>query len=589
MPLTSSFLSRYRADRTAAPRTERVLAAARAFLTVSALVAIYLDATEPARLAALTYSVLAAYALYSLVLVVIVHRAIRIAPWHGLLIHGLDILWSSALTFVSEGPVSPFFLFFLFAVLAAAYRWGFRATMTTAVVVAVVFLLENAVTVYGPWEHIWLPLELNRTILRVTYLLMTGFLLGYLAEQEKHSRAELAAIASAARPPRVDLGLGGSVAGVAEALLQTFRADAVAIVLRESESGQTLLWRFDGRTSAESATSVRLELDLAEQTQWLFAAPGRAWHAVLGGGEPALLRATEPGVWPLKRLHLRLPPVVTDARPAAATITAVTVGLTGEWTGRIYLFDSRAIEGLERGLHFLEALADHVAPGLTNVLLLRRLRSQVSAAERARVARELHDGAIQSLFGIEMKVDVLRRQAASAAGDRLESQLGEIQDLLRREVLAMRELMQALKPIEIDGSHQLPDVLASVVERFRRDTGVSARFVTTGGAPPLPPATALEIVRIVQEALVNVRRHSRARNVLVRLTHDRDALNLVVEDDGRGFEFEGRLSLAELDRRRVGPAIIKERARMAGADLAIESRPGVGARIELKLAGVVAH
>jgi two-component system nitrate/nitrite sensor histidine kinase NarX len=91
----------------------------------------------------------------------------------------------------------------------------------------------------------------------------------------------------------------------------------------------------------------------------------------------------------------------------------------------------------------------------------------------------------------------------------------------------------------------------------------------------------VEIVRIVQEALVNVRKHSHARNVLVRLSSDRGTFRLVVEDDGHGFDFEGRLSARELDERRVGPAIIKERARIAEAELAVDSTPGAGARVEL--------
>jgi signal transduction histidine kinase len=88
-------------------------------------------------------------------------------------------------------------------------------------------------------------------------------------------------------------------------------------------------------------------------------------------------------------------------------------------------------------------------------------------------------------------------------------------------------------------------------------------------------------VRIVQEALVNVRKHSQARNVLVRLTANGSSGTLVVEDDGRGFGFDGRLSARELDERRVGPAIIKERARIADIVLAVESTLGGGARVEL--------
>src|SRR5204863_6281843 len=220
--------------------------------------------------------------------------------------------------------------------------------------------------------------------------------------------------------------------------------------------------------------------------------------------------------------------------------TSVHLCLADEWHGRIYLSDASA-KGLERSLHFLQTLTEHATPALTNVFLLRRLRSRAGAVERARVARELHDGTIQALFGIEMKIEALRRRASSASTN-LDEELGDVQLLLQREVLALRELMQALRPIDLETSDQLPDVLASLVERFRRDTSVSARFVFDGGPVSLPAPTALELARIAQEALVNVRKHSRARNVLVRLTNTEEKCTLVIEDDGQGFEFEGRLS-----------------------------------------------
>jgi signal transduction histidine kinase len=258
----------------------------------------------------------------------------------------------------------------------------------------------------------------------------------------------------------------------------------------------------------------------------------------------------------------------------------VNIGRDDDWRGRVYLIDAARLDSIERSLHFLESLNEYVTAGLTNVLLLRRLRSQATAAERARVARELHDGAIQTLYGLRMRVQAIRRRTDRHSTD-YDRELDELQELLHQEALTLRELMHALRPIELDASGQLPDVLAAIVERFRRDTGLAARFVASGGPFVLPPDTALELVRIVQEALVNVRKHSRARNVFVRLARDAQTCSLVIEDDGVGFGFEGRLQASELDRQRVGPVVIKERARIAGAALAVDSSPGAGARIEL--------
>lgn len=584
MRLSSAFLQDYRSAGRPPVQLERVLAVGRAFLTVSGLVAIYLDPTEPSRLRAVTYGVLLAYALYSVALLLYVHQSPRLTTTHGRVFHGLDIVWTSALTVVSEGPVSPFFLFFLFVVLSAAYRGGFRETAGTAIVIVAVFLGETVIVTAGAWNTTWsasFEFELNSTILRVAYLLLTGVLLGYLAEQEKQSHAELAAIADAARQPRVSLGLGGSVCAVARMLLSTFGSRAVTVAMADLEGRRTLMWRLTAPGAGTEHPRVRrVELTPQEKATWLFKDYGNAWQvAPERSGLAAVVSAIEPGQWPLRRFRTELPPDFLAAETFASAI-ALNMGLPGEWHGRVYLFDPTRTDSPERTLHFLESLTEHVAPALTNVFLLRRLRARAGAAERARVARELHDGAIQALFGIEMRLEAFRR-ASDRSPEFIDREVGAVQDELRREVLSLRELMQALRPMELEGLDQLPDVLASLVERFRRDTGISARFVATGGGVSLPPRRALEIVRIVQEALANVRRHADARNVLVSVSRDTAGCRLVVEDDGRGFAFEGRLSGCELEQRRIGPAIIKERARIAGVELAVESSPGVGARVEL--------
>jgi two-component system NarL family sensor kinase len=87
----------------------------------------------------------------------------------------------------------------------------------------------------------------------------------------------------------------------------------------------------------------------------------------------------------------------------------------------------------------------------------------------------------------------------------------------------------------------------------------------------------------VQESLVNVRKHSGAHNVLVRLAQRAGNLQLTVEDDGKGFSFAGKLSDAELETTGKGPAVIRERVRLLAGELTIESTPGHGARLEVRI------
>ena len=118
----------------------------------------------------------------------------------------------------------------------------------------------------------------------------------------------------------------------------------------------------------------------------------------------------------------------------------------------------------------------------------------------------LHDGAVQSLIAVEMQVDVLRRQSATRS-ELVPEELGRIQGLLREEVLKLRELMQQMKSLDVD-SRKLIGFMADTVERFQRETGITARFSSDLEEPDMPQPLCRELTRIVQEGLVNVRKLS---------------------------------------------------------------------------------
>ena len=235
---------------------------------------------------------------------------------------------------------------------------------------------------------------------------------------------------------------------------------------------------------------------------------------------------------------------------------------------------------IKEELRFLQELVRQIGPAVYNVYLLRRLRLRAGALERARFARELHDGAVQSLIAVEMQVDVLRRQ--SVKSESVTEELGRIQGLLREEVLKLRELMQQMKSLDVD-SRKLIGFLVDTVERFQRETGITARFSSDLEQPDMPQPVCRELTRIVQESLVNVRKHSRARAVAVRLSARNGNWTLVIEDDGCGFPFSGRLSQTELDSLGRGPLVIKERVRVIAGELTIESTPGQGSRLEISV------
>lgn len=206
------------------------------------------------------------------------------------------------------------------------------------------------------------------------------------------------------------------------------------------------------------------------------------------------------------------------------------------------------------------------------------------ADEQVRLAHELHDGVIQTLVGISLRLSALQRRPHIDSAD-LTTFLDETQRLLRGGIAELREFVLRARPALADPG-ALAALIADAVDRFQRDSGIRARCWCSGGPPRLSPDAAGQVLRIVQEALTNVRRHSGAANVLVSFCSGPDGIRLVVDDDGRGFPFQGSCDGRATDPARRGPAVITERVRMLGGSLKIHStqaNPGRGARLEVEV------
>ncbi|MBI1941890.1 MAG: hypothetical protein HYS33_10330 [Acidobacteria bacterium] len=521
---------------TEAQRVERVLAGARTFLAISALVATYVDPTEPSHYASMAYGFLAVYVVHSSLIWILLQIRRESTPAFRFSIHAVDVFWPALLAFFTTGPNSPFFVFNVFVLLAAAYRWGFRETLATAGAVIVLFFTQAVLMTAGPGilrAMMGVEFELNRFVMRALYLLIMGYLLGYLGEEEKLLRAETSGVARAMARVQAETGLQAALRALFDELFGFFGSWRAMFALREERTGKAYLW--DARKEgAEQSVALSLsELDTSGKIEYLFECPGQVWHMARRGGSRGgpssqLLVLDEKGTR-LRNVSWA-PPESFLARHEFQTLLAETISLGNEWSGHLFVFDPRAGTVPEVAARFLQLLSHQVMPAIYSIYLTRRLRSRIGAVERARVARELHDGVIQSLIGLEMQVDVLRRQADASPQ-------------LRQEVLNLRDLMQQMRPLDL-APRQLLDHLAQTVDKFGRDAGVSTRFISALEEVALPPRVCNEIVRIVQEALVNVRKHSLARNVLVKLDTQDGLWRLVIDDDGRGFDIIGRMKLA---------------------------------------------
>ncbi|MFY9976728.1 MAG: histidine kinase [Candidatus Sulfotelmatobacter sp.] len=584
-------------------RIERWLATARVFLAVSALVAIRMDPTELGHSRA-AYGLFVFYLANGILILMLLRRRKASTASFRVLVHAADIVWPAFISVFAEGPRSPFFLFFVFVLTAAAYRWGLWETLATAAAeVALLwmesFALMHAWTIRGhqlPW-HSLDGLQINvtefepkRLFMLSVYLLVMGLLLGYLSQQQKRLRGEKAVVTGMLAKVRVEAGLTGTMQRMFQEIVTIYGARRLMVASQEIHSQRSFLGELrnhDDNGKGVPSEFVWLDSGMRQAKDYLADFPGEVCYAAKQGARWLIVAldgdgspVPSPSVSPVSRLSELLP---------FESAIAISFVFGAEWRGRVFVFDPVWQGDTQEQLRFLLDLRQQVGPAIYNVYLLHRLRRRAGAAERARFARELHDGAVQSLIAVEMQVDVLRRQAGNTPSA-VEGELKRIQGLLREEVLKLRELMQQMKSIDVD-SRKFLHVVVDTVERFQRETGISARFVTDIEKPDMPEKICRELVRIVQEGLVNVRKHSQARHALVRLSETPSQWSLTMEDDGRGFPFVGRLTQEQLDKLGKGPMIIKERVGLIAGVLTVESNPGVGARLEIKVprGGEVSH
>lgn len=239
----------------------------------------------------------------------------------------------------------------------------------------------------------------------------------------------------------------------------------------------------------------------------------------------------------------------------------------------------------------LRTLAPQFAVAVDNALLLNQLEtalkdleirqtelSRVRDLERQALARDLHDGILQRLFYLKRLVET-----EAAAGGVAPETADRLVAGIRDAIAEVRALCTDLQPLALEGKG-LADALAMLAEEVRKRWGLSVYFVAS---PPeagkdLDPRSQLSLLMAAREMLWNVVRHAQADEGYVYLEEDQDELVLSVWDDGRGFEVPCDLT-ALVQAGHLGLANLEQRARDLGGRLHIQSRPGEGTLVSLRI------
>jgi Signal transduction histidine kinase len=228
-------------------------------------------------------------------------------------------------------------------------------------------------------------------------------------------------------------------------------------------------------------------------------------------------------------------------------------------TGWFYLFCCAVLLIAGTGLHRLR---------------LKNVRREFKAvlSERTRIAREIHDGLVQSLAGVVLQLETGQLSSQDSA----QRHFARALDLARKGVQEARRAIDNLRP-ENGGTHsELPDAIRSMAEQRLQHSGMSLQFDVIGEPTPLSETLQSELLRICQEALQNVLKHSGAQLVHIYMEYENRLLRLSIKDDGKGFEQN-----AASQRGHFGLIGMRERAEKIGADLKIQSASGQGSLIQI--------
>ncbi|HEX9016234.1 MAG TPA: ATP-binding protein [Chloroflexota bacterium] len=227
----------------------------------------------------------------------------------------------------------------------------------------------------------------------------------------------------------------------------------------------------------------------------------------------------------------------------------------------------------------LTAIGHQVAIAVENARLFGQVQNMATLEERERLAREMHDGLAQVLGFLGIKTRVVQQQLASGRFQQVEKDLSQIQGIVQDAYADVRQSIVSLRT-----AGELEKGLLKAIEEsatdFSEQNSIPVEVaLAEEGEVCFPPEAEVQLVRIVQEALANVRKHARASKVWIRLVRDGSDAVLTVEDDGIGFD-QGEI--VQKKRRSFGLETMRERAESIGALLEVSSVPGEGTRIQVR-------
>ena len=515
------------------------------------LLAIWMDVSQPAKVPALTWTVLGSYVVFSL--------AVLASTWNNWwldarlagIAHAIDVAVFTFLVFSTEGYTSPFFTAFMFILLAAAIRWGWWATALSAILLTLLYLLAGLAISATTESFVLQPF-----VIRTGHLVILSLILMWFGINQWRS------------------GIYGRHKGVfrdpslhRSALENSLEAAMHSLSARRG----ILVWREHGSDRIEALVAEGGEVKAHELKA----------EAFTGRLERPLLYDTlkDRSLTRDDRHDLRRHPARDLIRAEAAASLSLAEGMaipisTAAGDGELFL---EAVPNLSIDhIDFGEQVAADIAAYIQRYALIRAVEESAEARSRVALAGDLHDSVVQFLAGAAFRVEALKRD--QAMGHNLEADLEQLKQLMLEEQKELRSFIAALRSGPSIELAELAKNLNELAAKLSRQWDVSCQFSAEKSEAKVPSRLRFDAEQLVREAVANAVRHAGATSITIRLRAELDDLLLDLINDGSRYpKSNGGDAM---------PRSMSERVRLAGGELELSRGLGLTKiTVSLPLAG----
>ncbi len=557
------------------PRIERLIAAARVVLVALSLLALAIDPLDPPANGDRVNLLLLLYLAVASLLAGVCFLDWRLETLQAIT-HVADVGLAAILLHLSSLSVSPFFSYFVFVLLSGTLRWHAAGAFWTsfgAFVLYVAIVWNDSSGIGGLSGQAEPPL--NRAVVQASFLLMAGAILAFIGRIYERNRSRLGQLAEWPSPAG-DAGRGEDrpLEPVLRHAAAVMNSPRIIVLWREADEPFVGLASLSADGYSErSNRDAELDdaLDAMER-------PGAAGSFALKASRPASL-VTVDG----RRRAARAPlPAALASRFAIGSVS--TAGFREAiCRGRVFLL-GRENWGMD-DVVLTEIVAVRIGAVLEQQALRRQVEELGAARERARLARDLHDGALQNLTAVRLRLAAIEPRLAGEEREQLQG----VAELLREEQRRIREFVETTRaPVSVRPSRPF-DIAAEigrVIDNARETWGCTVDFKVEPLDAAVAPEAGRELVYLLTEALANAIRHGHASRIDIAIWRRADRLAIRIRNDGAPIVGElGAFDLPRVNALNLGPRSVRERIAALGGSLVLTNRAqGVDLEVTIPLA-----